>query len=962
MVKAEPSRTGPQSSFTSQVKPTSGMTARFMTKETQVRTSAVLLALSTVAVVVFAWINLQKESEFIMPSDGVWWLEKSGGLVADRVQNEGPGQRGGIKVGDRLVAISGRPTKTIADVTRNLYRSGVWSKANYTLARNSVQLEVPVIIGPTDRSFWAGLRLIALVYLGIGIYVLFRRWTAPKSTHFYIFCLVSAVFYAFHYTGKLNLFDSIILWGNIAAGILQAALFLHFALTFPETRKFVRRHPSLLALVYLPGLVLLGLYVVTFQYFLASARLLWNLDRANEVYRIGLFAIAAWVLFDSYRKAENPILRQQFKWITRGTVLAVAPYALFVVIPYLQSPETTPGMKISSLFLIFLPLTLGYAIVRYRLMDVDLIFKRGMAYTLATAILTALNLLVIGFVAEKVHTRLPNAGEWGLIAAVVITALLFDPIKRVIQQRLDRVFYRKRYDYRRTLVEFARDLNSETDLRAMLSAVVDRLSHTLLVDRVAVFLASEKPEDWEKFFLAKSFGISSAQNLELDFLGRLSNEREPGHLFFENTHHVLNASPAAQATIAKLELNYYISCRVQNRTIAVLGMGKTVESDYLSSEDVELLETLSGYIGIAIQNARLYASLQQRIAAYERLKEFNENIVESISVGVLAVDLADRVESWNSQMEVMYAKPRAQALGRPLSEIFPAAFVEEYYRVRQSPGIHNFYKFRLSTPTGESRVANIAIAPLVTRQFEVVGRIIIVDDITDRLELESQLSQAEKMSSIGLLAAGVAHEVNTPLAVISSYSQLLAKQLQGDEKRSAILEKIAQQTFRASEIVNSLLNFSRTSGSEFQLVNLNRVIQDTLTLLEHQFKTGRVHIEREFYRELPGIMGNSGKLQQVFLNLFLNAKDAMPNGGTLKVSTENGDGVRVVISDTGSGIAPEHLNRIYNPFFTTKAKPGEGQRRGTGLGLSVSYGIIQEHAGKIQVSSRPGQGTTLALE
>ncbi|MBV9436996.1 MAG: GAF domain-containing protein, partial [Acidobacteria bacterium] len=618
--------------------------------------------------------------------------------------------------------------------------------------------------------------------------------------------------------------------------------------------------------------------------------------------------------------------------------------------------------KLSVLSLVFLPLTFGYAIIRYRLMDVDLIFKRGMTYTLATAIVTLLNLLVIGLVAEKVHSNLPNAGEWGLIVAVVITALLFDPIKRALQKRIDRIFYRKRYDYRRTLIEFARDLNSETDLRAMLSAVVDRLSHTLLVDRLGVFLASDNPEDREKFFLAKSFGISSASDLELAFLERLSGPATPGHLFFENTHQVLNASPDAQAAIAQLELNYYIPCRVQNRTIAVLGLGKTVESDYLSSEDVELLETLSGYIGIAIQNARLYQSLQQRIAAYERLKEFNENIVESISVGVLAVDLADRVESWNSQMEVMYATPRAQALGRSLSGIFPPAFVEEYYRVRQSPGIHNFYKFRLSTPTGESRIANIAIAPLVTRHFEVVGRIIIVDDITERLELESQLSQAEKMSSIGLLAAGVAHEVNTPLAVISSYAQLLAKQLQGDEKRSALLEKIAQQTFRASEIVNSLLNFSRTSGSELQHVNLNKVVRDTLTLLEHQFKTSRVKVESELLNDLPDIMGNSGKLQQVFLNLFLNAKDAMPHGGTLRVSTANGDGVRVLISDTGSGIAPEHIDRIYEPFFTTKTKPGEGQRKGTGLGLSVSYGIIQEHAGKIQVSSRPGQGTTFALD
>ena len=117
-----------------------------------------------------------------------------------------------------------------------------------------------------------------------------------------------------------------------------------------------------------------------------------------------------------------------------------------------------------------------------------------------------------------------------------------------------------------------------------------------------------------------------------------------------------------------------------------------------------------------------------------------------------------------------------------------------------------------------------------------------MDDITERIELESQLSQAEKLSSIGLLAAGVAHEVNTPLAVISSYAQMLSKQVQGDPKKSALLEKITRQTFRASEIVNSLLNFSRTSRTEFNNVDLNRVIQDTLTLLDHQFKTARIKV------------------------------------------------------------------------------------------------------------------------
>ncbi len=593
-------------------------------------------------------------------------------------------------------------------------------------------------------------------------------------------------------------------------------------------------------------------------------------------------------------------------------------------------------------------------------MDVDLIFKRGMAYTLAAAAIAGLYFAFVAAAGALVQARIPSAGPWGLIIPVVVTALLFNPVRDWIQEQLDRFFYRKRYDYRRTLLEFGRELGSETDLDRMLTSLVDRLSRTLDVDRAAVFLAA--PEAPGGFVLAKAAGFGNLLGLDLSFLAAPRPESHAGHLFFDNTHQAVRETVSAQETIARLDLNYYIRCGVQGRTIAVLGLGKTAEGDFLSSEDVELLETLAGYIGIAIQNARLFASLEQKVTEYERLKDFNENIVESISVGVLAVDLEDRVEFWNSQMEVMYARPRAEALGHRLAEIFPAPFVEEFYRIRQSAGIHNLYKFRLATASGDLRIANIAIAPLVTRRFSVIGRLIIVDDITERLELESQLTQAEKLSSIGLLAAGVAHEVNTPLAVISSYAQMLAKQLQGDGKKSELLEKITKQSFRASEIVNNLLNFSRTGASEFGAVDLNKVIGDTLALLEHQLKTARVEVRRELAPDLPPVHGNTGKLQQVFLNLFLNAKDAMPEGGVLTVGTQNAYGVRVTVRDTGSGIAPEHMHRIYDPFFTTKGGARDGQGRGTGLGLSVTYGIIQEHAGKIQVESEPGAGTTFHLE
>jgi len=303
---------------------------------------------------------------------------------------------------------------------------------------------------------------------------------------------------------------------------------------------------------------------------------------------------------------------------------------------------------------------------------------------------------------------------------------------------------------------------------------------------------------------------------------------------------------------------------------------------------------------------------------------------------------------------------RSEALGQELSSVFPLEFIEALEGFGSDPGVHHLYKFRLTTRAGELRTANIAIAPLLSRDFVPVGRIVLVDDITERVALETQLAQADKLSSIGLLAAGVAHEINTPLAVISSYAQMLAKQLRGDARLSPVLDKITQQSFRAAEIANGLLNFSRTSTTEFRSTDLNQVVRDTLSLLEHQFKTAQILVDLELADELPPIHGNPGKLQQVFLNLLLNAKDAMPGGGRLRVTTLVNSHVEAVISDSGSGIAPEHLKRIYDPFFTTKNMPGD--RRGTGLGLSVSYGIIQEHAGKIHVESAIGAGTTFHLE
>jgi two-component system NtrC family sensor kinase len=959
----------------------------------QTRILAVALAVATLAVCLFAALNVRQENSFDVPTDGAWWVESGNGLRAERVPADSPAQRAGVRPGDILQAINDRPTLRLAPFVRETFRSGIWAHATYSILRpnahtpdpsDGAKLEIPVILEPKDRSINQGMRLIALVYLCIGIYVLFRRWTAPKSTHFYIFCLVSFVLYAFKYTGQFDVLDWLIYWGNITAAAIQPALFLHFAVSFSdnyaaEQRNRVRRR-LLSTFLYVPGLFLIGLQFAAIHFWSATEVLLHRLDQIGVGYLALYYVIAAVVFRVRYWRAESALERQQLKWLTRGTLLAVLPFTIFYVIPYLAD-RSVPDLltKVAGLSLVFLPLTFSWAIVRYRLMDVDLIFKRGVTYTLATAALVGLYFGIVALAAETVHTRLPSLRIYGLLAGIIVTGIVFEPLKRAIQAQVDRIFEQKRFDYRETLIDFGRGLNSQTDIRTLVDSIVERLPQTLLVTRVAVFLADEDDASTSgsgrQFQLAASHGLTNLQAAELRSLDvRFLDFDRPGansHIFLENPQQVLRLPEPQRRTAGRLDLNYYLPCRVANRegagtrTVAVIGLGRTDDGDFLSSEDMELLESLAGYIGIAIQNAQLYRRLEQKITDFERLKEFHENIVESINIGIFAVDLEYRIESWNAQMEVMYAKPRADALRQPLSAVFPPEFLARFDSVRGEHGTHTLYKFRLELPTGEIRIANIAIAPLVTRNFVAVGRIILVDDITDRIQLEEQLTQAEKLSSIGLLAAGVAHEVNTPLAVISSYTQMLSKHMRDDERLTPVLEKITQQTFRASEIVNGLLNFSRTSGAEFTGVNLNDLVRDTLTLLEHQYKTAQIRVESDFDPSLPRIHGNQGKLQQVILNLLLNAKDAMfgTANPTLKITTSESDGrVRVRIQDSGGGIEQNHLHRIYDPFFTTKTKPREGEHKGTGLGLAVSYGIMQEHAGKIHVDSELGIGTTFQLE
>ncbi len=434
------------------------------------RVGAVVLAIATMAAIVFALLNFDQRARFESPDDGISWRDTTRGVEALQVSANSPGQKAGVRVGDQLVEINATPVASALQVTKKLWRAGLWTQVRYKLSRNGEEFETPLVTAPAEKpeSIENYLRFAGLLYLFIGFFILWKRWNAPRAIHFYVFCLVSFIFCSFHYSGKLDPFDYEVYCANIAATLLAPALLLHFALVFPDRGQ--GSHSLLTKLAYVPALILGAIHVAVANRFLGFIP--WGGSREAlaqlELGYFGLLNVVAGAIFYlTYRKTAPGVLRQQLKWLTGGTLVGSVPCTLFYILPFILGKNPAVWMKFSVLSLVLIPLCFGYAIIRYRLMDVDIIFKRGLAYTAATAGVLVVFFALIGLIGLVFHTQ--ANGKWGGVLAIVIAASIFEPFRQWFQGRLDRFFYRDRLDYRRTLIEFGSALTNEVRLDPMLS-------------------------------------------------------------------------------------------------------------------------------------------------------------------------------------------------------------------------------------------------------------------------------------------------------------------------------------------------------------------------------------------------------------------------------------------------------------------------------------------------------------
>ncbi len=929
----------------------------------------VILAMALLALTLVNWVE---RGRFGVPEVGVSWVSTESGVVADAVEAESPAALVGVRPGDTLRSIAGRQVREIADVARTLAGDRSAGPVEYAVVREGKVVALRIAMSAsTDRDPLA--RFLMALGWGcalIGLLVWTRTPLSPMSGRFFAWCLASLAVFSLSASGRLEGIDRLVYWIDVWALLLMPPLLLDFLLRFPGGRL---RRRSLATGFY-------GLAVATGAAHHAAAGR-WVSGNLSEEALLQFFdtvplvllvasALAAASVWRELRDSSGPVERQQLRWIGFGGVASIVPFGTVYIVPFALGSAPGPSEAFSVLSLAAMPAGCAVALFQYRLLDFEPLWRRTMASSAAACCLIAVGFGVLqAGIIPGVWLERYAPVVWILSLAVASAA--FGPMRDWLVDRLERRAYRGRYDERRTLAEFARELAAETDPDRMLAKVGDRLASSLRLERVAILAPERGPGDAPtgrfRSLWSQDSGPSGWQGART--VPALAGASEG--LAVADPH---RPSPKLRAGEDRGEFWHYVPCILRGDTLAWIALGRGRDSSLLSSEDLALVETVACPLAIALENARLYRSLREEAAGHQRLKEFNENIVESLAVGIIVTDTRGRVLSWNSQLELSLQIPREQATGRPLAELLPPAFVETVESCAGESGSGSVDRFTLRArdfppefrPQGRhsrvERIVSLAVAPLVSKDFRDIGQLLIVDDISERVELERAVRQADRLTSVGLLAAGVAHEVNTPLAVISSYAQILGERLGHGSDEARMLGKVTEQTFRASEIVNSLLDFSRTSQTHMGPCDLDATIRDTLDLVRPQLAKAGVRVEASLCGAAR-VTGNSGRLQQVLLNLFLNAKDAMPGGGSLRVSSEvEGAGgtprsVRVRVADSGKGMATDVRRKIFDPFFTTKAAG-----RGTGLGLAVAYGIVQDHAGQISVFSEPGQGTVFMLE
>ena len=806
--------------------------------------------------------------------------------------------------------------------------------------------------------------ILCAILIGLGIFVVLhdRRAEVNRLFALFVFCTAGWILTISTSLSSHDI-DRTVLLGRLAFAFASAMpftslwMFQAFSTPPPRTRK---------GEVIIPGIFCLGFILLSLSpWVVAGARpgayrpnfIYGPLHPFFALYVILCFGFALYTLWRNIQSASG-IKKLQLRYLLLGVLLGgTGAITTNLLIPFVW--KTSRYSVLGPYFSLVLAFFSAHAIIRYRLMDIRVVIRKGVVYfcAISAAALVFMGLAVLlSSVTGYRYERIPLSTA---VALAVIVAIFFQPLKRGIQNALNRYLYREVYDYQRIVREASRRLSTILDLQSLLSYLVEVIVKTLKVETAAVYLTDHAQQTFRPRVLRR------AKEWEQGPPGPALSATAPLLKFLQREKRTLvrdeardTSNQGLKEAIRELEgLGGEIAFPfVQDHTISgFLLVGPKLSGDPYFAEDIDLLSTLAGQAGIALRNAQLYGEVTLA-------NEYIENMLTTMESGVIAVSPDRTITLFNPAAERMTGQSAGDLRSGPLERLpVPLAASLEATLADGQPRLQ--VEITLLDPLGRLTPIACSTSALRDAAGNIHGAVVVFSDLSRLKELEEEKRRAERLAAFGALARGIAHEIKNPLVAIKTFAELLPERFTDVEFREGFAKVVVGEIEHIDALVMRLRGLAPPPQATPVLVDARVPLEETLTFLSGSLTSKGVTVVRIIPPTLPQVLADPAQLRQLFLNLFLNSLDAMKDGGTLTIrmaSIDRGAGQQVLsiqVNDTGSGIPADALGKVFDPFFTTKAS-------GTGLGLAICRGIVDSHKGTIRAQNnkdRPGATITVEL-
>jgi len=886
-----------------------------------------LLAAVTLATVGIAFVSFARKVDSFSAA-GLTVRPDGQALEILAVEPDGAAARAGLAVGDRIVLADGQTAASLSHLEKLLARKP-FPHPLVVISRGEVrgvQVGEPSVRPDVKYLF---LSFVGFLYLIIGLFTVARERSRVAGI-FWALCLSSFAVYVITPAGpRDDLWKASWLSEDLFRALLPA-LFLHLFLLFPRPIRASR--VRLLPLLYVPALAYVAAQLALLPAEPTPRLAMWL--EGVERFWFGYFVVYVGAvlvrLLHLLRHARDAEADKQLRWIGLGVIVGLAPFLILSALPRAFGLESPLLSTVAVVPLVFIPLAFAYAILKWRLWDVEIFVREAMGTT-AAVLLGGMTFVLLNSLLDRTLEGMAAAGK-NVIAfgSGLILASLLVPVKKRITDVLERIQYHDTYRARRALLDIARDFATPRPREEVVQAIVRRVEEALRVVPCSLFLFEGPGRDPDVAVLAENLAEEDRLTLRGGAFGA--------------------APPAALLRLHALGYRSFFAMRCGGELVGALGVGHKDGRIPISSEDEALLTAVIAQASLAYENARLYGALAERLEQIRTLQEYQESVIRSSSSGIVVVDAEERIHTANPAFAQLLGRSEESLIGQPLSGVLPGVALGE----PPAEGGEWRFETRLSGPRGEGRDLQLSVSAF---RGAPERRVVVVEDMTDRLRTERALAERERLASLGVLAAGVAHEVNTPIAGLSSYAQLLLAETAPGDPHYSILKKMERQTFRAAHLVNNLLEFARPRQRTPQKTDLRGVLANAAESVETALAGRELELEADPDGQPAFVIGDARELEQVFVNLLTNARDASPDGGVVSCRLERcGETARVTVADRGPGLTPAAAERVFQPFYTTK-KSG-----GTGLGLAISRDIVRRHGGEILLAARDGGGAEARVE